>query len=67
MIKPGDNLQRQLRDLIGQPVTLRLSDGSDISGRMKFVAKDCLLFEEIPGGPLVTIAIGHVVVVRLNA
>ena len=64
-IKPGDTLQRQLRDLVGLPVTLRLSDGSDVTGRVKFVAKDCLLFEETPGGPLVTIALGHVVLFRL--
>lgn len=51
---------------MGQPVTLRLSDGSDVSGRMKFVAKDCVLFEETPGGPLITVAVAHVVVVRLS-
>ena len=46
---------------------LRLSDGTDMTGRMKFVAKDCLLFEETHGGPLITIGLLHVVLVRLNA
>jgi hypothetical protein len=46
---------------------LRLSDGSDVTGRMKFVAKDCLLFEETPGGPLITIALAQIVLVRISA
>ena len=65
-IKPGDTIHRQLRDLVGQLVVLRLSDGSDVTGRTKFVAKDCLLFEQAPDGPLITIALAHVVVIRFN-
>lgn len=65
-IKPGDSIHRHLRDLVGKLVTLRLSDGTDLAGRSKFVAKDCLLFEEAPGAPPVTVALAHVVTVRLN-
>lgn len=65
-IKPGDTIHRQLRDLVGKTVTLRLSEGSDITGKPKFVAKDCLLFEEAPGAPLVTIALAHVVLIRVS-
>jgi hypothetical protein len=47
-------------------VTLRLSEGSDVTGKPKFVAKDCLLFEERPGEPLIIIAVAHVVTIKIN-
>jgi len=47
-------------------VTLRLSEGSDVTGRPKFVAKDCLLFEEAPGASLVTIALAHFVTIKVS-
>ncbi|HVR63584.1 MAG TPA: hypothetical protein VMU50_16905 [Polyangia bacterium] len=47
-------------------MVLRLSDGSNLTGRAKFVAKDCMLFEETPGGALITVALAHVAVVRFN-
>ncbi|HEX3698385.1 MAG TPA: hypothetical protein VH374_23635 [Polyangia bacterium] len=65
-IKPGDTLQRHLRNLVGKTITLRLSDGTDLTGRTRFVAKDCMLFEETPGAPLVTVSLEHVVTVRLS-
>jgi hypothetical protein len=55
-----------LRDLVDRPVILRLSEGSDLAGKTKFVAKDCLLFEESPDKPLITVALAHVVLIRLS-
>jgi hypothetical protein len=55
-----------LRDHVGKTVTLRLSEGSDLTGTPKFVAKDCLLFEAAPGAPLVTIALAHVVMIKIS-
>jgi hypothetical protein len=55
-----------LRELVGKTLTLRLSEGSDVTGKPKFVAKDCLLFEEGPGSPLVTIALAHVVMIKVS-
>ncbi|HEY2902077.1 MAG TPA: hypothetical protein VGL59_15960 [Polyangia bacterium] len=45
---------------------MRLSDGTDLTGRTRFVAKDCMLFEETPGAPLVTVSLEHVVTIRLS-
>ncbi|HXI57937.1 MAG TPA: hypothetical protein VNO55_17855 [Polyangia bacterium] len=55
-----------MRELVGKTVTLRLSEGSDVTGTPKFVAKDCLLFEEAPGSPLITIALAHVVMIKVS-
>jgi hypothetical protein len=55
-----------LRELVDRTVTLRMSEGSDLIGKPKFVAKDCLLFEESTGKALITVALAHVVLIRVN-
>jgi hypothetical protein len=65
-IKPGDNIYRHLRELVDRTVTLRMSEGSDLIGKPKFVAKDCLLFEESTGKPLITVALAHIVLIRVS-
>jgi hypothetical protein len=43
-----------------------MSEGSDLIGKPKFVTKDCLLFEEASGKPPITVALAHIVLIRVS-
>ena len=48
-LKQGDTIQKILEDRKGKQVTLRLSDGGELTGRILAVTKELVLLSELAG------------------
>lgn len=49
IIKPGDSIPKILEDRKGKQVTLRLSDGEEITGKVRTVTKELVQIGELSG------------------
>ncbi len=49
VLKQGDTIQKILEDRKGKQVTLRLSDGGELTGRILAVTKELVLLSELAG------------------
>ena len=47
--KPGDNMTKALEAQVGKTVTVRLSSGEDITGKVRNVGKELLHLGELAG------------------
>jgi hypothetical protein len=48
-IKPGDSIQKILEDRKGRQVTLRLSDGEEMTGTVRSITKELVLIGALAG------------------